>query len=84
MNRSLIWIAALAGLLAGASLATHRRRERERRLSPAKPEPLQTWEGEGGAVPLRTGRMAQQVTPPQRFEDTEAAKLPEHYGQTHH
>jgi len=84
MNRSLIWIAALAGLLAGASLSTHRRRERERRLSPAKPEPLQTWEGEGGAVPLRTGRTAQQVTPPTRFEDTEAGKLPEHHGQTHH
>jgi hypothetical protein len=63
VTRSLVWIAGLAGLLAGASLATHRRHERERRASSAKPEPLQTWEGEGGAVPLRTGRTAQQVTP---------------------
>lgn len=62
-TRSLVWIAGLAGLLAGASLAHHRRHERDRRASPAKPEPLQTWEGEGGAVPLRTGRTAQQVTP---------------------
>lgn len=62
-TRSLVWIAGLAGVLAGASLAMHRRNERERRASPAKPEPVQTWEGEGGAVPLRTGRTAQQVTP---------------------
>jgi hypothetical protein len=62
-TRSLVWIAGLAGVLAGASLAMHRRNERERRVSPAKPEPVQTWEGEGGAVPLRTGRTAQQVTP---------------------
>jgi len=63
-NRSLAFIAALAGLLAGASLTTHRRREAERRKPAAKPEPLQTWEGEGGSVPMRTGsRTAQQVTP---------------------
>ena len=62
-TRSLLWIAGLAGLLAGASLATHRRHERDRRSLTAKPEPLQTWEGEGGAVPLRTGRTAQQVSP---------------------
>jgi hypothetical protein len=63
MTRSLVWMAGLAGVLAGASLATHRRNERERRALTGKPEPLQTWEGEGGAVPLRTGRTAQQVTP---------------------
>ena len=62
-TRGLAWIAGIAGLLAGASLATHRRREDERRSLSTKPEPLQTWEGEGGAVPLRTGRTAQQVTP---------------------
>jgi len=61
--RSLVWIAGVAGLLAGYSLASHRRFERERRALAAKPEPLQTWEGEGGAVPLRSGRTAQQVTP---------------------
>jgi hypothetical protein len=62
-TRGLVWIAGLAGLLAGISLNTHRRREAERRTLRVKPEPLQTWEGEGGAVPLRTGRTAQQVTP---------------------
>jgi hypothetical protein len=62
-TRSLVWIAGLAGVLAGVSLAMHRRNERERCASSAKPEPVQTWEGEGGAVPLRTGRTAQQVTP---------------------
>ncbi|MED5618998.1 hypothetical protein [Ideonella sp. BN130291] len=62
-TRGLVWLAGLAGLLAGISLSTHRRREAERRTLRVKPEPLQTWEGEGGAVPLRTGRTAQQVTP---------------------
>ena len=62
-TRGLALIAGMAGLLAGASLSAHRRRERERCASQGKPEPLQTWEGEGGAVPLRTGRTAQQVTP---------------------
>ena len=62
-TRGLVWIAGIAGLLAGASLSTHRRREADRSALRAKPEPLQTWEGEGGAVPLRTGRTAQQVTP---------------------
>lgn len=62
-TRSLVWIAGLAGLLAGASLATHRRNERERRALRGQSEPLQTWEGEGGAVPVGTGRTAQQVTP---------------------
>lgn len=61
--RTLVFLAAAAGVLAGISLATHRRREGERRMVQAKPEPLQTWEDEGGAVPLRTGRTAQQVTP---------------------
>lgn len=61
--RTLVFLAAAAGVLAGISLATHRRREGERRAVQAQPEPLQTWEDEGGAVPLRTGRTAQQVTP---------------------
>ena len=61
--RTLVMIATAAGVFAGVSLATHRRRERERCAMQSKPEPLQTWEDEGGAVPLRTGRTAQQVTP---------------------
>lgn len=74
-TRGLVWVAGIAGLLAGASLSSHRRRERERVASRAKPEPLQTWEGEGGAVPLRTGRTAQQVTPSSSVEEV-AAETP--------
>jgi hypothetical protein len=62
-TRGLFLIAGAAGLLAGFSLSQHRQRERHRVASRAKPEPVQTWEGEGGAVPLHTGRTAQQVTP---------------------
>lgn len=61
--RTLVLVAAVAGVFAGFSLATHRRRERERTSVRSQPEPLQTWEDEGGAVPLRDGRTAQQVTP---------------------
>jgi hypothetical protein len=59
----LVWASAIAGLLAGITLTAHRRREGQRRTLRVKPEPLQTWEGEGGAVPLRTGTTAPQVTP---------------------
>ena len=62
-TRGLFMIAGAAGLLAGFSLSQHRQRERQRVASRAKPEPVQTWEGEGGAVPLHTGRTAQQVWP---------------------
>lgn len=51
MKTGLLWLAALAGLVAGATLATHRRSERNRVGSNAQPEPLTRWEGEGGAVP---------------------------------
>jgi hypothetical protein len=51
MKTTLLWLAGIAGLLAGASLATHRRREQGRVASRGQPEPLQRWEGEGGAVP---------------------------------
>lgn len=63
VSRTLFWLAATAGAMAGMSLATHRRREAERCASRAKPAPVQTWEDEGGAVPLNDGRTAQQVTP---------------------
>lgn len=62
-TRTLVWIAGLAGLLAAMSLSAHRRREAQRRALRTKPEFVRTWEEEGGAVPLRSGRTAQQVTP---------------------
>ena len=67
VQRGLLWLAAFAGLIAGASLATHRRFERDRRASRAQPEPLERWEGEGGGVPVPMSgelRNARQVTPP--------------------
>jgi hypothetical protein len=36
-------------------------RDRRSATPPAKPEHLQTWEGEGGSVPVGTGRTAAQV-----------------------
>lgn len=66
MKTGLLLVAGVAGLLAGASLATHRRSERQRRASAATPEPLSRWEGEGGGVPLPVSgelRNARQVSP---------------------
>lgn len=66
MAHGLLWLAGVAGLLAGASLATHRRCERDRRACEGAPEPLARWEGEGGAVPVpMTGEQknARQVSP---------------------
>lgn len=74
VSRSLFWLGAIVGMMAGISLATHRRREQERRALSAKPEPVQTWEGEGGAVPLRTGRTAQQVTPSNATDDLQTLR----------
>jgi len=37
--------------------------ERRQHRSPAAPEHIQTWEGEGGGVPVGTHRTAAQVTP---------------------
>jgi hypothetical protein len=62
-SRSLFWFAGLVGVMAGVSLAHHRRQEAQRRASPAAPEPVQTWEAEGGAVPVSPSRTAQQVAP---------------------
>jgi hypothetical protein len=45
-----LWLGALAGLAVGMSYATHRRLEEQRRTSTRPAEPLQRWEGEGGAV----------------------------------
>lgn len=50
MKTGLLWIAGIVGALAGVTLATHRRRERDRSASRTQPEPLRRWEGEGGAV----------------------------------
>lgn len=68
MARGLLWIAGLAGAVAGASLAMHRRNQREHNASAKQPEPINRWEGEGGGVPVTvagTGELknARQVSP---------------------
>ena len=68
MARGLLWIAGLAGAVAGASLAVHRRNESAQRASAKQPEPLNRWEGEGGGVPVTVGatgelKNARQVSP---------------------
>jgi hypothetical protein len=76
-TRTLIWIAGLAGLAAGIRLSTRRQREREPAAPLAPPQSLQAWEGEGGAVPVRGGRTAQQVSPmPQGWPADASTRAP--------
>lgn len=59
----LLYVAAGAALLT-MGMNAWRRAEAGRLNTPkAKPEPLQRWEGEGGAVPVAANRTAQQVEP---------------------
>lgn len=68
MARTLLWIAGLAGVVAGASLATHRRNLRDQKATAQQHEPVAQWESEGGGVPVTvasTGELknARQVAP---------------------
>ena len=63
-SRKLMVTAALVAL--GAGWLTRFNRMRARRLEGrprSKPEHLQTWEGEGGAIPTPAGRTVAQVDP---------------------
>jgi hypothetical protein len=54
-------------------------RARLRRLdtqSRSKPEPLQTWEGEGGAIPTPEGRTVAQVPPAALSRETPDIRVP--------
>jgi hypothetical protein len=67
-------VLALAGLLGLTWLdlrSCHARRRRER-TPPAKPETLQTWEGEGGGIPSLRGER----TPGHIVEEDEGSPLP--------
>jgi hypothetical protein len=63
-SRKLMFAAALAALAAGWLAAWRRARARRLAARPqAQPRELQTWEGEGGGVPLEDGHTAAQVRP---------------------
>jgi hypothetical protein len=72
LNRFITALALLAIALGAKHIvgyAIARRQRREQR------EALQTWEGEGGAVPVTPGRTAAQVMPhPERSGISDAAR----------
>lgn len=68
MTRSIAFISLLA-LALGVQHALHY--ARYKRLRTERRRAIQTWEGEGGAVPTGPARTAAQVTP----EPTETARL---------
>lgn len=52
---------ALVGVVAGTRHVMQWRASRRDRMQ--APDPLESWEAEGGAVPVAPGRMAAQVSP---------------------
>ncbi|MBA3589652.1 hypothetical protein [Methylibium sp.] len=69
-NRKLAITMALGALAAGC-YAGYRRSQGLSSRPAAKPEYLQTWEGEGGGVPVDTHHTASQVQPRERPGDRE-------------
>lgn len=60
--RCVLDVAALAGLVAlGVAAVTDARQQRRSRQPRAQPSHLQTWESEGGGVPVGTHRTAAQI-----------------------
>ena len=76
-SRKLVVATALVTLAAGW-LAKHTRAHLHRvKARPrSKPEHLQTWEGEGGAVPTPEGRTVAQVLPAALSQDTPDMRVP--------
>ncbi len=64
-NRKLAITLALGALAAGC-YAGYRRSQATAPRASVKPEELQTWEGEGGGVPLDSRHTAAQVQPRER------------------
>jgi len=69
-NRKLAITMALGALAAGCYAGYRRSQARPSRPA-GKPEHLQTWEGEGGGVPLDSHHTASQVAPRERPADRE-------------
>lgn len=51
--RLLNWLTLTAAAVSGYAAYRHRQRERALKNPARKPEPLQRWEGEGGALPVK-------------------------------
>lgn len=61
-TKSMLWVAAgAAALYAGMAMTRRNHQMRRQRI---REEPVNRWEGEGGAVPIETNRTAAQVNPP--------------------
>lgn len=64
LTRQVVALAALGALLGAAWRCVAAVQDERRSTRPkAEPEHLQTWEGEGGGVPLDEHRTAAQVRP---------------------
>jgi hypothetical protein len=66
MSSRFLTLGLVLGAVAGACLATHRntlRRINSDHKPLAAPVEVQTWEGEGGAVPIGGSRIAKEVDP---------------------
>lgn len=66
MSSRFLTLGLVLGAIGGACLATHRNTQRRLTTSHkplAAPVEVQTWEGEGGAVPVGGSRIAKQVEP---------------------
>ena len=78
-SRKLMLAAALAALGAGWLASWRRARARRLQARPrAKPDHLQTWEGEGGGVPGTGGQKAAAVTPDDAGQPGKASPLLTH------
>lgn len=63
MNRETTTLLALVGVSLGTRhVLSYLARRRTLRMA-KKPEPIQNWEAEGGAVPVAPNRTAAQTTP---------------------
>jgi hypothetical protein len=66
MSSRFLTLGLILGAIGGACLATHRntlRRVQSAHKPAAAPVEVQTWEGEGGAVPVGGSKIAKQVEP---------------------
>lgn len=71
--------AALTMLAAAVGFGNYRRYRRRRREAcpPTAPKDIQTWEAEGGGVPVSPNQTAAQVSPDPRFATEAGPSVPQ-------